>query len=115
MIYRQALVISGTLMAVIYACGENSVAAGPPQTPATYSVTIEDMQFRPAQLTVHPGDWIVFSNKDLFPHTVTADNKSFDSRGVAANASWRYRAAKPGVYSYRCIFHSAMKGKVTVQ
>ena len=74
------------------------------------------MQFKPSQLTVHPGDRIVFFNKDLFPHTVTAqDGKSFDSRGIAPSASWSYRATGSGVYSYRCTFHPTMHGQFTVR
>jgi plastocyanin len=111
----KTLLICSTLLTAIYTGGESVAAPGRPQRPATYRVAIEDMQFRPAQLTVRPGDWIVFSNRDLFPHTVTAEGKSFDSQAIGANATWSYRAAEPGVYSYRCTFHPAMKGKITVQ
>lgn len=78
------------------------------------TVTIEGMQFNPPELTVHRGDHIVWVNKDLFPHTVTAD-KAFDSGSIAANASWTYVAAKSGEYAYGCTFHPTMKGKITVQ
>jgi plastocyanin len=73
------------------------------------------MQFSPARLTVGSGDWIVFSNKDLFPHTVTADGGLFDSQAIGANAAWKYRAGHPGVYPYHCAFHPTMKGTVTVR
>lgn len=86
---------------------------GPGKT--THSVTIENMQFNPQELTVHRGDRIVWVNKDLFPHTVTAANKTFDSGSIAANASWSYVAAKRGDYAYGCTFHPTMKGKITVQ
>ena len=115
MIHARALALSGTLLASIHALGDSSGATGPANGPATYSVSIEDLQFRPSQLTVHPGDWIVFSNKDLFPHNVAADGKAFDSLGIAANASWRYRAGKPGVYGYHCVYHPTMTGRVTVR
>ena len=80
-----------------------------------HTITIDGAQFTPAELTVHRGDRIVWVNKDPFPHTVTADNKAFDSGSIAANASWNYIATKKGDYAYICTFHPTMKGKIKVQ
>jgi plastocyanin len=80
-----------------------------------HTVTIDGVQFTPAELTVHRGDRIVWVNKDPFPHTVTAGNKAFDSGSIAANASWSYIATKRGDYAYSCTFHPMMKGKIKVQ
>jgi plastocyanin len=82
---------------------------------ATHTVVIENMQFNPPQLTVHASDRIVWVNKDLFPHTVTADAKAFDSGSIAVNGSWRYVARKKGSFAYSCTFHPTMKGKITVE
>jgi plastocyanin len=81
----------------------------------THQVIIEQMQFTPAHLTVRPGDRIVWINHDLFPHTVTAEGKAFDSGSIAASASWALRAAKRGQYAYGCTFHPSMKGAITVE
>jgi plastocyanin len=81
----------------------------------THSVTIDGVQFHPEELTVHLGDRIVWTNKDPFPHTVTAVNKLFDSHNVAPEASWTYVASKRGEYPYGCTLHPTMKGKITVQ
>lgn len=80
-----------------------------------YTVKIDGVQFSPAELLVHPGDRIVWVNKDPFPHTATAINKSFDSGSIAANASWSYTATKKGEIEYSCTFHPTMKGKIEVQ
>lgn len=82
---------------------------------ATYTVTIENLQFSPPTLTVHRGDHIVWANKDLFPHTVTATDKAFDSHSIAANASWTYLAQHSGTFAYSCTFHPTMKGTLVVQ
>ena len=66
-----------------------SAAAVPTRKAVTHSVSIENMQFQPSQVTVHAGDWLVFSNKDLFPHTVSALDRTFDSQAIAPGASWR--------------------------
>jgi plastocyanin len=80
-----------------------------------HTVTIEGVQFNPTELLVHPGDSIVWVNKDLFPHTATAAGKSFDSGSIAANASWSYTVTGKGEIEYRCTFHPTMKGKIRVQ
>ena len=82
---------------------------------AQHTVTIEGMQFNPPQLTVHRGERVVWVNKDLFPHTVTANDKAFDSGSIAANASWAFTPRKGGDYAYSCSFHPTMKGMIKVQ
>jgi len=83
--------------------------------PRTHTVTIEGMQYQPQTLTVHRGDRVTWINKDLLPHTVTASDKTFDSRSIAANASWTYVARKPGDHTYGCTFHPTMKGTLIIQ
>jgi plastocyanin len=79
------------------------------------TVRIVSMQFEPAELVVRPGTRIVWINDDLFPHTVTATNKAFDSGSLAASSSWTYVATQPGTYLYVCALHPTMKGRLTVQ
>ena len=80
-----------------------------------HTVTIDGVQFNPSELVVHPGDRIVWLNKDPFPHTATATNKSFDSGSIAVNGSWSYTVTKKGDIDYSCTFHPTMKGKIKVQ
>lgn len=82
--------------------------------PATHTVVIQGVKYEPETLTVQRGDSVVWVNKDPFPHTVTASG-SFDSHSIAAGASWRYVARKTGQYSYTCIFHPNMKGRLQVE
>ena len=82
---------------------------------STYTVTIENMQFSPAALTVRRCDRIVWVNKDLFPHTATAKDKTFDSGSIAANGSWTFNADKVGDYPYTCTFHPTMHGEIHVR
>lgn len=99
----------GALLALSLAV---SATAGPGKT---HTVTIEGMQFNPSALTVHQGDRIVWVNKDLFPHTVTATDKAFDSGSIEADASWSYVATRRGAYPYGCTLHPTMKGSITVR
>jgi plastocyanin len=100
----------GLLLAGTAASTSGAAAAAPP-----HRVVIENVQFSPQSLIVKSGERITWVNKDLFPHTATADAKSFDSRAIAPNASWTWVAGKPGTYAYGCTFHPTMKGTVTVQ
>ena len=84
-------------------------------SPTTYTVVIEQMRFSPPALTVLRGDHVTWVNKDLFPHTASANSKAFDSRSIAPQASWTYVAGRPGSYPYHCVFHPAMGGTLTVR
>jgi plastocyanin len=86
-----------------------------PAQGAAHTVVIENMQYNPAELHVHLGERIVWVNKDLFPHTVTAASHAFDSRSIAANSSWAYVPRKAGEYAYGCTFHPTMKAMLKVQ
>jgi plastocyanin len=80
----------------------------------TFVVTVQITGFEPPTLTVASGDRITWVNKDLFPHTATADNKTFDSRSIAPAGAWTFVAGKPGTFAYTCIFHPTMKGIINV-
>lgn len=90
--------------------------------PRVQRVAIENMAFNPPTLTVRQGDRVVWSNRDLVPHTVTAASAAsavlhpgFDSHPIAPNASWTYVARKPGRYAYACTLHPAMQAVLIVQ
>lgn len=83
--------------------------AGPP---VTHTVTIDASSFRPARLAVRAGDTVVWVNEDLIPHTATAKGGGFDSKAVAAGASWRWTVKGPGATDYTCAFHPTMTGRI---
>jgi plastocyanin len=81
----------------------------------TYYVTIDQMRFNPPTLTVHPGDHVVWVNKDLVAHTASSNTQVFDSRSIAPNASWSYVASRAGSFAYSCTLHPTMHGTLIVQ
>ena len=83
--------------------------------PKTHTVTIDALQFQPAELTIAAGDTVVWVNKDPFPHTATSKAGGFDSGEIATGGSWKYVAAKKGEFGYLCTLHPTMKGTVRVQ
>ena len=103
------------LAALLVSSDLTAADAPRPAEGAAHTVVIENMQFTPAELSVHRGDRIVWVNKDLFPHTATAASHAFDSGGIAAGSSWTYVASKAGEYAYGCTFHPTMKAILKVQ
>lgn len=91
-----------------------AVATDAHAAPSVHTVVIEGMKFVPESIAVKPGDTVVWVNKDLFPHTATAQDRTFDSGELASNASWKYIASKPGKYVYVCTLHPTMKGTLVV-
>ena len=91
------------------------VETAEPAAQAVHVVTIENMRFSPAELTVKRGERVVWVNKDLVPHTATARSSGFDSGDISTSASWSYVAGTVGVYPYVCTYHPTMKAKLTVQ
>ncbi len=79
------------------------------------SIVIENMQFNSSDVTVSLGRKILWINKDLVPHTVTADNKSFNSPVILPGKSWTFKPLKKGSVSYSCSLHPVMHGKFTVK
>ena len=74
-----------------------------------------NLNYSPSSFVLVAGvnNTVTFENQDSVVHTVTADDGSFDSGNIQPGQSWTYTFA-PGTYSFHCIYHSWMKGNVTV-
>ncbi|MES3039214.1 MAG: cupredoxin family copper-binding protein [Bdellovibrionota bacterium] len=106
---RLSLVLAFTF-AVTTSVAANKKAAGQHHT-----ITIENVAFTPAELTIQKGDTVEWVNKDIIPHTVTTEKKGFDSGNMGTGATWKYEAKKSGSFDYRCNFHPNMKAKLIVK
>lgn len=80
-----------------------------------HRVEIKGMTYAPAEVTVAPGDTIVWVNRDIVPHTVTGDARQFDSGSLSPAAEWSLVARDRGRTSYTCTFHPIMKGAIVVK
>jgi plastocyanin len=78
------------------------------------NVSIENYAFKEPKITVAPGTAVVWKNMDDDPHTVTADDGSFDSKGLGQGDTFRHVFTKAGTYPYHCSAHPYMKGVVVV-
>jgi plastocyanin len=77
------------------------------------NVFVERRAFNPAEAHTGVGQEVLWIFRDSDPHTVTADNKSFDS-GEMRQGEFRLVFEQPGTYSYHCAVHPDMKGRVVV-
>jgi|SRR6185312_5763567 len=99
-----------TILAMVLALASGEAST----SDATETVHIKNFAFGPAKLTVPAGTVVRFVNDDGEAHTVTAEDRSFDSGGLDTANAWAYRFAKPGRFAYFCALHPYMKGTIVV-
>ncbi|MFJ2576804.1 cupredoxin domain-containing protein [Kitasatospora aureofaciens] len=117
--------LSGCLSAYVGPGPAESSSAAPPSSAAPRptattasaagTVMISDFLFQPANFTVHPGAAVTVVNAGTVEHTLTAQDRSFDTGPIAPGTSATFTApTQPGAYSYLCTFHHFMRGILTV-
>lgn len=78
-------------------------------------VDIKDFKFLPPDDEVKVGQSIDFTNRDTAKHTATSQPQgTFDSGDLGKNQTKPVKFTKPGTYTYYCVYHAFMKGKVKV-
>lgn len=91
-----------------------AAAALPAATRArTHTIVMERMRFGPSPTGLRVGDTVIWINRDLFRHTATARDRSFDI-DLAPGASGRTVMRRAGSLPYICRFHPGMTGRLTV-
>ncbi|AIC31016.1 cytochrome-c oxidase subunit 2 protein (plasmid) [Rhizobium etli bv. mimosae str. IE4771] len=81
---------------------------------ADHKVTITAMKFGPPPPELKVGDVIVWRNDDIFRHTATARDKSFDI-DLPPKSEGRMTISRAGEVDYYCRFHPAMTGTLDVR
>jgi plastocyanin len=76
---------------------------------------MRDNQFVPARVEVTAGTVVEWTNQGARDHTVTSDDRSWDSGSIAPGSSWRHRFDRPGTYAIHCEPHPSMRGVVVVR
>ncbi|MFJ7281019.1 cupredoxin domain-containing protein [Kitasatospora sp. NPDC098663] len=90
-------------------------AGGSTATSSGTRITIKNFQFQPTDLTVHPGQTVTVLNEDSTAHTVTANDKSFDTKAIDGGATATFTApSTPGRHPYICSIHQYMNATLTV-
>jgi copper-containing nitrite reductase len=101
---------------------ETTTASVPASGPTVSIPTGAAMQmgspyYSPPSITVIMGvnNTVTWVNSDDVPHTVTANDGSFNSGNINGGQSWTYTFTSPGTYAYYCAYHPWMKGTVVVK
>jgi len=82
--------------------------------PAAAPVTIENFAFAGGG-TVAPGAAVEVVNADSAAHTLTAEDRSFDTGTLESGGRATITApAGPGTYRFFCAIHPSMEGTLTV-
>ena len=97
------------LIVVALGLGARSVAAQ-----ESAAVSIVDFAFQPASVEIATGGTVTWTNTGQAPHTVTADDGSFDSGTLSPGATFSQTFATAGTFTYHCNIHPQMTATVIV-
>lgn len=86
----------------------SAALGGPDQT---VRAALVDFAFVTPTLTVKEGTTVEWVNNGTSEHTVTADDKRFDSDTLAPGKSFTFKFDTAGTYPYYCVFHGEAGGK----
>ncbi len=103
---------AGAPSAVAPTSAAGSAGASAAGAATTYTVA----QYTLPALTVAPGTKVQVIDGDDEPHTVTADDGSFDTGSFDKTHPGAFTApSKPGNYAISCKIHPSMHGTITVR
>jgi amicyanin len=83
-------------------------------------VSMQNIQFEPAEVTINAGDTVTWTNDEAVPHDVDGrgpggDFTSGPEGGMEEGDTYRFTFDEPGTYDYVCRVHApGMAGTVTV-
>jgi plastocyanin len=109
------MILSATLAVFMAAVGFLS-QPGPiaAHQDAAFDVSVVDFAFDPGTITVPVGATVTWTNTGSRPHTVTADDGSFDSGRLDPGEQFSQTFDQPGTFTYHCGFHPDMQGSIVV-
>ena len=81
---------------------------------ASANVTMGDLFFSPASVSIAVGDTVTWRNTGQAPHNATADDGSFATATLNNGQSASHTFTQAGTFSYTCTIHPQMKGTVRV-
>ncbi|WP_307714058.1 cupredoxin domain-containing protein [Streptomyces sp. V4I23] len=86
--------------------------SAPAASAATHSVSIRNLQYNPATISVDVGDAVTWSNDDSVFHSVTGG--PLNSPDMEPGQKYSFTFSSAGTFNYRCKFHPDMTGSVVV-
>ncbi len=90
------------------------VPAGAAEARAGASVTVANMAFGPASVTVGLGQSVTWTFQDATAHTSTSDQGFWNSGTKSGGATYSRTFTSAGTFAYHCTIHTMMRAKVAV-
>ena len=101
---------NAALVAIFMFSSALALAPTPSQA-ANEAVSMRDTnKFNPEEVRIQPGDTVVWNNQGTKTHTVTADDRSFNSGEVKAGETYSRTFDEEGFYFYYCRLHGGRNG-----
>lgn len=99
---------------VAIAWGASAASAEKAVPTATTTIAITSTGFNPQEVTVRPGDTVVWKNADTVAHRVVSDTGTFRSQNIQPGGSFSYRFPVDSSYSYHDATKTSFTGVVNV-
>jgi plastocyanin len=95
--------------------GKERSKGGDKQPLADIGVDMKNIQFKPKNITIKPGDEVTWTNRDTAQHDATARNGDFETDLLSKGETATIPLNDPGTINYYCTVHPTMEGKITVR
>ena len=103
--------------ALMIAAGTAAAVSSLPARTAQVSqheVLIQDFVYDPALVAVRVGDVVTWANRDIVPHTVSAEDGSWDSGEIAPGETWSLIVSDGAGAVYFCVYHPGMRSRLAI-
>ena len=119
---RQLIRFLLLIATALFVFGHWSTGCGTPA--GVTEVTIQNLQYNPANLTIKKGDTVRWTNKDQTAHTSTSDDfqagqdnppAAWDSQPLNPGQTFDHQFDTAGTFPYHCSVHNYLKGTITVE
>lgn len=99
--------------ATLTATPEATYTATPATTPMNVEVTINNLTFDPANVSISVGDTVVWKNVDKVEHQIKIAEA--ESTILTEGKIFSHTFNTAGTFNYTCTIHPSMKGTVIVK
>ena len=106
----QLMRLAGILLTAAVLVGRPGTAGAAPRT---HTIIIDKMKFCAMPKNVRAGDIILWVNRDIFKHTATARDRSFNV-DLEPSARGKTVVKRSGSFEFYCTYHPGMKGRLVV-
>ena len=105
--------VRSAVVAVAVLANAGAVAACGPR-PGRHELEIRELAFPAPPEGVRAGDTLVWVNRDLVPHTVSAEGV-WESGALAPGDSFKIALGTAKAFHYLCDYHPTMRGTLVVR